>query len=388
MPYSSIDGLPPYVRKRSKPEQRRWMSIFNDVFKKTGNEAAAFKAANGALKLAEDEARGVPIVGFASSVFPDWDAAGVYEVQVMRSGAWKHSEYGDVVVTNANLATAVRNFRNSSLKPFLDYNHAITGRAAAPGDQEAIGWMADMWIEDLEGAKLDPEAADKSKDKVLLLKATYEVNAEANEQIKAKKYALFSPTWYDEYMNPETGEEQGLTIVGGAATNIPFFTGMQGFVAIADRSKERLMAMAAILPKATLCVTAPADMESIDAVKALDAMGYKIDSFGPNPYGEDEYRVRTPDGGDMVKMMGALADAGFDVESFCQGWLESQAKIEDEVARKAKEAAAKGETTAVADALAKAAADKKAEDEEAARKKYEDEHRVIDMNDKLSIQAY
>lgn len=239
MPLMTAGTLPAYVKKRSKKEQERWISIFNQAFTSDGNEAEAFKAANGALNLA-DAVGHDPIQCFVSDVFPDADAKGLYTVQVMRTGLWKdfQGKGYDEDITNADLAEAVRNFRNCSLKPFLDYNHAITRKDVKPGDQIAIGWMRDMWIETLEGKRLEPQEAEESTEKVLVLKAEYEVtDAAAHEKIKSKQYALFSPTWHPVYKNEETGKLQGMTIIGGAATNIPYFNGMQGFVQVSAAEK-------------------------------------------------------------------------------------------------------------------------------------------------------
>jgi len=321
MPFASLDQIPPYVKVRSRKEQHQWMAIWNSVFRKTGSEKQAYMAANGAVNLSRDEIHGEPpITCFASCVFPDWEAAGSYEVQVMRTGLWKdHPEYGDILITNGDLAEAVRNFRSSSLKPFLDYNHAITARDVKPGDQEAIGWMANMWIENLDGETLEPAQAEEAKDGVLVLKAQYEVNAEANEKIREKKYALFSPTWYRIYQNEETGEYQGMTVIGGAATNVPYFNGMQGFIAIAN-SRVEARAMQNMLPQAMLNVTPPEDMEFPDAVKALVGLGYDIVEYCEDDDGEDVYRIRSTESEDMVSRAAALEAAGFDVEYFCQGY--------------------------------------------------------------------
>lgn len=50
MPYTSITDVPDHVKKYSKKKQRRWRSIWNSVFKQTGSETRAFKAANASLK--------------------------------------------------------------------------------------------------------------------------------------------------------------------------------------------------------------------------------------------------------------------------------------------------------------------------------------------------
>lgn len=248
MPYNSLADLPPYVKRRSKKEQAKWMSVWNDEFKNSGNETEAFKRANGALSLAipwsdmraaaKDDQKYEIVECFVSDVFPDWEPSGVYQVQVMRSGLWKgHPEYGDILIQNSDLVDAVKNFRGASRKPFLDDDHGITHPELSTHPGQSFGWMRDMWIEDFDGKRLEVDAAAASTDKVLFLKAEYEVNEEGNGWLKDKTKALYSPTFWPAYYNKETGELQGMTIVGGAMTNTPYFDGMQGFAAVAASSR-------------------------------------------------------------------------------------------------------------------------------------------------------
>lgn len=50
MPYSSINEIPDHVKKHPKKTQRRWLSIFNSVYRQTKSESRAFRAANSILK--------------------------------------------------------------------------------------------------------------------------------------------------------------------------------------------------------------------------------------------------------------------------------------------------------------------------------------------------
>ncbi len=52
MPYSgtSDPGLPKHVQKLSVAKRRQWVAVFNSVFKKTGNDGQAMRAANAAVK--------------------------------------------------------------------------------------------------------------------------------------------------------------------------------------------------------------------------------------------------------------------------------------------------------------------------------------------------
>lgn len=338
MLFNSVTDLPAYVKRKPDKEQLRWMGIWNKTFRDTASEADAYKTANGALNLSREDVNMEPITCFVSCVFPDWEASGKYQVQLMRTGLWKdHPSYGDILIENADLADGVRNYRNSSLKPFLDYGHAITKKDPniRPADRVACGWMADMWIETLDGTRLEPDEAEKSEERVLVLKGIYEVNEEANVKFQKKEFALFSPTWYPIYQNEETGELQGMTVIGGAATNTPHFNGMQGFVAIAN-SREEARAMSEMLPKASLTVNAPETMSVVDAVGALDGLGFKVDSMD---YGT--YRIRTVDSGDMTATMKGLEDSGFTVTCFYQGWVENESVIEKAETAPAKKAAKK-----------------------------------------------
>ncbi|HLF07648.1 MAG TPA: phage protease [Thermoplasmata archaeon] len=314
MRYDSIEKVPMYVRKRKGARDAvRWMNEWNETFVRSGSQSEAFAAANALVGL-EAATRAEPIVCFASSVFPDWDAAAVYQVQVLYTGKWpEHPLYGDLVVSNADLADAVRNFRRSSMKPFLDYNHAITAAGIPDGEREAIGWMRDMWVEDLVGSRLEPEEAEKSEEKVLVLKAEYEVNAEANEKIREKKYALFSPTYYPPgaYVDSETGEVWGLTVIGGAATNIPHITGMAGFVAVAHSAGMAGVIAAEMGAKARLSVEVPEGTQVKDSMKMFASMGLDVEWC--DKYGAC---VRVADGGDLMKAMKALDDAGYKVTYF------------------------------------------------------------------------
>jgi hypothetical protein len=242
--FQDIATLPRYVKRRSKEEQERWMSIWNDTFTAENSENAAYRAANGALSLSvpwesfrshAEETRTFPLVKcFVSDVFPDWDAAGIYQVQVMRTGLWKdHPEYGDILITKDDLVDAVRNYRDFPRKLFLDDDHGITDPSGSANPGKSFGWVRDLWIETHSGERLEPEAVKESKATGFVLRAEYEVNEHGNAWLKDKTKALYSPTFAPVYYNKETGEIQGMTLLGGAMTNTPYFDGMDGFTAVA-----------------------------------------------------------------------------------------------------------------------------------------------------------
>jgi cation transport regulator ChaB len=51
MPYSSINEIPDYVKKKTKnsKKRRQWMQVFNSVYRQTRSEARAFAAANAVM---------------------------------------------------------------------------------------------------------------------------------------------------------------------------------------------------------------------------------------------------------------------------------------------------------------------------------------------------
>lgn len=328
MPYKSMNNLPAFVKRRSEADQAKWMAIWNEVFEQSSSETDAFKAANGALnlsarwadlhRLAVEKSEVRLVTCFVSDVFADWDPAGIYEVQYCRTGLWKdHPEYGDIVITKADLVEAIRNFRGASRKPFLDYNHGITDADTADVmAQKAAGWMADLWIETLDGVRLEPSQAEEHEDRVLILKARYEVNEPANLALKNKEYGLFSPTWYPVYFNKETGKVQGMTVIGGAMTNIPYFDGMQGFIAVAAsaRTKVPFITLAEMWPKSYITVIRPEGMSGAEAVRLLDGMGLDVVWF-------DWSTIQTVSNqaGDLATQIDALESAGFAVSYFSQG---------------------------------------------------------------------
>lgn len=328
MPYKSMTDLPAFVKRRSEPDQAKWMAVWNEVFMESSSETDAFRAANGALNLSarwadlrrlaiEDKSHQL-VTCFVSDVFPDWEPSGVYEVQYCRTGLWKdHPEYGDIVITKADLVEAIRNFRGAARKPFLDYNHGITDSDTDDAmKQKAAGWMADLWIETVDGVRLEPSQAEAHEDRVLILKARYEVNEPANLALKNKEYGLFSPTWYPVYFNKETGKVQGMTVIGGAMTNIPYFDGMQGFIAVAAsaRMKGEILKLAEMWPKSYITVIRPDGMSTAEAVRALDDMGLDVCWI-------EWYTIQTVSNqaGDLAAHIDALESAGFAVSYFSQG---------------------------------------------------------------------
>lgn len=233
MPYTK-DNLPAYIRKKSAHDQRQWLTVWNDVFHRTGSETQAFRAANAAIKMAMRFASpfGPVVCNVVSDTLDNHSPDGKYKVQLMRTGLWRnHPLYGDIYITKQDLIDGINNFRESSGQPFLDYNHGITNGETVE-DQEACGWFEDLWIETFDGKVVEPKDVLDYPIDMLRICGEVVVDSEANERIATKKYRFFSPTFFPAWYNKETGETQGLTILGGALTNVPYFDGMGDFVAM------------------------------------------------------------------------------------------------------------------------------------------------------------
>ena len=129
--------------------------------------------------------------------------------QVLRAGHFVHPAYGEFDVTPDDLASMVANFQ-SGVRPkaptrlVVDYDHGeLTGRAAG-------------WVTDLEVRAGGTE-----------LWAQVEWTDEAAELIRRKEYQFTSAEFTSQYVDKETGESRGATLLAFAITNRPFVEGMQ-----------------------------------------------------------------------------------------------------------------------------------------------------------------
>lgn len=297
MPYSSWKDAPPHVKKRGKQAAERWVAAWNGAFEKYNDEQKAFAIANSVIAARVPE--GATWSAQASDVFADWDPAGKYSVEYIRSGYWEDfNGQGEVFVTNADLADAVEAFDSwkamegwatDKRRPFLDYNHGITRPKMSHRPNEAAGWMVDAWIEDMDGKRVTVADA-RTREDVLRIRAVYEVTADANEDIKQKRFGLFSPTFVPSGVNEATGEAWKFQIVGGALTNIPFFEGLEAFSPMmASGRAARAFALGATTARADSCLTirCPVEISDLESkLAALEKLGFEIESFyqGPRPY--------------------------------------------------------------------------------------------------------
>jgi len=128
--------------------------------------------------------------------------------QVLRTGRFAHTGYGDFEVAPEHLASMARNF-SEGVRPkpptrlVVDYNH---------GDQSgrAAGWIT----------ALEVRNGDE-------LWAQVEWTEEAATAIRRREYQFTSAEFAWAYQDKESGLDRGPTLLAMAITNRPFVEGMQ-----------------------------------------------------------------------------------------------------------------------------------------------------------------
>lgn len=295
MPYSGWEDAPSHVKKRGKKAAEKWISTWNSVFKKTGSESKAFAVANSVI--ASRAALEAAAMGMPSDVFGDWNAAGKYELEYIRTGWWEDfNGQGEIYVTNEDIADGIEAFRTwkekdgwatNKRRPFLDWNHGITRPKMSARPNEAAGWMAEAWIVDLDGNKVEPEVA-RTSEAVLSIRVIYEVNADGNSDLEKKLFGLFSPTFIPSGTDDD-GKDWKFQIVGGALTNVPFFEGLDPPMPLAaSRRASVRFALEAIKARADsfLTIRVPVGTDGLDAkIAELEKLGFEVESFYQGPRG-------------------------------------------------------------------------------------------------------
>jgi phage I-like protein len=130
--------------------------------------------------------------------------------QILQTGAWKHPQYGDLVITAADLRELKQNF-DARAREFVyaDYDHGI---ANAKGDGNAIAAG--------EVTQLELRANDTQ------LWALYEPTTPARQKIEAKEYRFTSADFDPSYVDKRSGKPVGKVLRGFALTNRPYLEGM------------------------------------------------------------------------------------------------------------------------------------------------------------------
>jgi len=123
-------------------------------------------------------------------------------VEMLRVGKFDHPFHGELDITPELLGGIVTNFENNVLKRDVsfDWNH---------DQKEASAWLKDLEI----------------VDDVLVGSVSF--TKKGTESVKEDEYGYFSIEYADNYVDPETDEEFGPTLLGGALTNRPFISDLK-----------------------------------------------------------------------------------------------------------------------------------------------------------------
>jgi hypothetical protein len=124
-------------------------------------------------------------------------------IQIMRTGKWKHPQYGDLEITQEDLHRFKENFDNGvrGVSLFVDVDH--------DPNHAAVGEFKELRV---EGDKLYAKIAWNEDGKRLIEKGTYR---------------YFSPEFAFSYQDPETGKVFKDVLLGGGITNRPFLKNME-----------------------------------------------------------------------------------------------------------------------------------------------------------------
>jgi phage I-like protein len=143
--------------------------------------------------------------GKSSTVVPD-------EIQIVPCGKWSHPVYGEMEITPADITEFVQNYtRGVRLDIPITQGH---DNGMSGGELPAVCWFTELM--DRGQAGLFGKTKWTEEGKQLLTSGTF-------------KY--FSPEFYEQYTDPETGLKFGHVLVGGALTNKPYFKELQPVVA-------------------------------------------------------------------------------------------------------------------------------------------------------------
>jgi len=121
------------------------------------------------------------------------------DIEMIRVGKFNHKIYGDLDITEEMLEAMKDNFENNVVgrEISFDWNHKA---------EDASGWLKELKVENG------------------VLIGTTELTEKGKKSIEKKSFGYFSTEYSDDYVDPETGESHGPTILGGALTNRPFIS--------------------------------------------------------------------------------------------------------------------------------------------------------------------
>jgi phage I-like protein len=137
------------------------------------------------------------------------------EIQVVPTGEWSHPVYGEMEITPATIAEFVKNYKEGvrlRIPITAGHDNGMNG-----GELPAVGWFTDLIDKGVKG-----------------LYAFVEWTEEGRRLLESRAFKYFSPEFYEEYSDPQTGEKRGHVLVGGALTNKPYFKELKPVAAFSE----------------------------------------------------------------------------------------------------------------------------------------------------------
>ena len=152
------------------------------------------------------------------------------EIEMIRTGYFLNSYYGELNITLEMFNTFVKNFKNNVLQRDISFDceHII--------DMGAVAWLKEL--------KVIQRPKSKKKDPYYLV-GTVEFTEPGKELIKKNQYKYFSLDYTLDYKNKEDPKDHyGATVLGGGITNRPFIPGLRPIkygdkISLAEKSEER-----------------------------------------------------------------------------------------------------------------------------------------------------
>lgn len=126
------------------------------------------------------------------------------EIHVIPVGKWDHPAYGEMEITDEDIAEFEQNFKDGirrDLPITLGHDNGMSG-----GELPAAAWFKNVYARAGKGLYAEIEWTEKGI-----------------EAIKKGEYKYFSPEFYTKYEDPETRRVYNNVLVGGALTNKPYF---------------------------------------------------------------------------------------------------------------------------------------------------------------------
>jgi hypothetical protein len=288
----------------------------------------------------------------------------ISEVEVLRTGEWKHPSYGKMIITQETLDDMINNF-NARLRKGVYFTE---GHPIADEELPAVAWVTGL-------RKLGES-----------LKAVVEWTQDGMELLQKRSYKFFSPEFYFTYEDPETRQKYKNVLTGGALTNRPYFKSLEAVMlseSMLTSNKKAMFKLEEVLAKEAEAINADERAFLITMSEDLDENDIKKFSLAETKVGDKcakcaDGKMKKEDGGLICSSCGAKkkmseADAQeTEEEKTAREALEKEA--DDKKAADEAEAAKKAEEEAAAKAAAEAEGDdKKIEMSEKAFKAKEDE---------------